>query len=157
MTLAHVFYCEFCEISKDNFFYRIPPDDCFCYFTQTKLMICDKFLIMVKSRSTITFVILTLSWCLQLGKIFHLMTDTFLIIILTHVHYAALKLVFYCPLAWRCTLRSEIIFSSWKLFKNNEKYFLFNLKSSFRSQDIQVFALTFLSLLFLTWQPITHF
>ena len=24
-------------------------------------------------------------------------------------------------------------------------------------QDIQVFALTFLSLLFLTWQPITHF
>ena len=42
-------------------------------------MICDKFLIMVKSRSTITFVILTLSWCLELGKIFHLMTDTFLI------------------------------------------------------------------------------
>ena len=22
--------CEFCEISKNTFFYRTPPDDCFC-------------------------------------------------------------------------------------------------------------------------------
>ena len=36
----------------------------------------------------------------------------------------------------RCTLRSETIFGNWKLFKNNEKYFLFHLKSSFHSQDI---------------------
>ena len=24
-TLARVFYCEFCEIFKDSFFYRTPP------------------------------------------------------------------------------------------------------------------------------------
>ena len=27
---AHVFSCEFCKISKNTFFYRTPPDDCFC-------------------------------------------------------------------------------------------------------------------------------
>ena len=32
--------------------------------------------------------------------------------------------------------QSETIFGDWKPFKNNEKYFLFHLKSSFRSQDI---------------------
>ena len=31
-TLAQVFPCEFCEISKNNFFYRTPLDDCFCKF-----------------------------------------------------------------------------------------------------------------------------
>ena len=39
-------------------------------------------------------------------------------------------------MAERCILRCEIIFGNWKLFKNDEKYFLFHLKSSFRSQDI---------------------
>ena len=29
-TLAQVLSCEFCKISKNTFFYRIPPDDCFC-------------------------------------------------------------------------------------------------------------------------------
>ena len=29
-TLAQVFSCEFCEISKNNFFYRTPLSDCFC-------------------------------------------------------------------------------------------------------------------------------
>ena len=29
-TLAQVFSCEFCEISKSNFFYRTPLGDCFC-------------------------------------------------------------------------------------------------------------------------------
>ena len=33
-------------------------------------------------------------------------------------------------------LKSEPIFGIWKPFKNDEKYFKFNLKSSFRSQDI---------------------
>ena len=33
----------------------------------------------------------------------------------------------------------------WKLFKNNEKCFLFHLKSSFHSHDIQMFVLTFWS------------
>ena len=28
-TLAQVFSCEFCWISKNTFFYRTPPDDCF--------------------------------------------------------------------------------------------------------------------------------
>ena len=45
----------------------------------------------------------------------------------------------------RCTLRSETIFGSWKLFKNDEKGFLFHVNSSFCSQDMQVFALTFWS------------
>ena len=31
---------------------------------------------------------------------------------------------------------SEAIFGNWKPFKNDEKYFLFRLKSSFRSRDI---------------------
>ena len=31
-TLAQVFSCEFCEISKNTFFYRGPPGDCFCNF-----------------------------------------------------------------------------------------------------------------------------
>ena len=29
-TLAQVFSCEFCEISKNTFFFRTPLDDCFC-------------------------------------------------------------------------------------------------------------------------------
>ena len=33
----------------------------------------------------------------------------------------------------------------WKPFKNNEKRFLFHLKSSFHSQDIWIFVLTFWS------------
>ena len=36
----------------------------------------------------------------------------------------------------RSTLRSETIFGNWKPFTNDEKCFLFHLKSSFRSQDI---------------------
>ena len=46
---------------------------------------------------------------------------------------------------WRRTLRSEKIFGNWKPFKNDDKCFLFHLKSSFRSQDIQFFVLTFWS------------
>ena len=34
------------------------------------------------------------------------------------------------------TLKSETIFGNWKPIKNDEKYFLFHLKSSFGSQDI---------------------
>ena len=29
-ALAQVFSCEFCETFKNKFFYRTPPDDCFC-------------------------------------------------------------------------------------------------------------------------------
>ena len=29
-TLAQAFYCEFCEILKNTFFYRTPLGDCFC-------------------------------------------------------------------------------------------------------------------------------
>ena len=36
----------------------------------------------------------------------------------------------------RRTLMSETNFGNWKPFKNDEKCFLFHLKSSFRSQDI---------------------
>ena len=31
---------------------------------------------------------------------------------------------------------SDTIFGNWKLFKNDEKYFLFRFKTSFHSQDI---------------------
>ena len=41
--------------------------------------------------------------------------------------------------------RSEKSFGNCKLFKNDEKCFLFHLKSSFRSIDIQIFILTFWS------------
>ena len=41
--------------------------------------------------------------------------------------------------------QSETIFSKWKPFKNDEKCFLFHLRSSFLSQDILVFVLTFWS------------
>ena len=37
--------------------------------------------------------------------------------------------------------RSETIFDNWKPFQNDEKCFLFHLKSSFRSQDILIFHL----------------
>ena len=37
-------------------------------------------------------------------------------------------------------LKSEKIFSNCKLYKNNEKCFLFRLKSSFHSQDISIFV-----------------
>ena len=40
--------------------------------------------------------------------------------------------------------------SKWKALKNYEKYFLFHLKSSFRSRDIQIFVI--FSLLFHTIQ-----
>ena len=36
----------------------------------------------------------------------------------------------------KVALWSEIIFSNWKPFQSDEKYFLFQLKSPFRSQDI---------------------
>ena len=38
---------------------------------------------------------------------------------------------------------SEIIFCNLKPFKNDENHFLFHLESSFRSQDIYIFALNF--------------
>ena len=57
----------------------------------------------------------------------------------------------YCTLYWssqsvtftlkRCTLNSETIFDIGKLFKNDNKYFLFHLKISFRSKDFQIFVL----------------
>ena len=51
----------------------------------------------------------------------------------------------------RRTLGAETIFGNWKSFKNDKKCFLFHLKSSFRSQDIWVFALTFWSCIEKTW------
>ena len=42
----------------------------------------------------------------------------------------------YSVLYYRRTISSETIFGNWKSFKNDEKHFLFNVKSSFCSQDI---------------------
>ena len=41
------------------------------------------------------------------------------------------------------TLRSETSFGIWKLFKKDEKCFLFHLESSFRSQDIYILSCLF--------------
>ena len=49
------------------------------------------------------------------------------------------------------TLRSETIFDKWKPFKNDEKCFLFHLKSPFSSQDIWIFVLTVWSCGKTTW------
>ena len=43
------------------------------------------------------------------------------------------------------------VFANWKPINNDEKSFLFYLKSSFRSQDIQVFVLTFWSCIKRIW------
>ena len=40
----------------------------------------------------------------------------------------------------------ETNFGNWKPFKNDKKYFLFSLKFSFFSQDIEVFYLDFLAM-----------
>ena len=50
-----------------------------------------------------------------------------------------------CTSSFKDPLWSEIIFGTWKLFKNDEKCFLIHLKNSFRCQDIYVFVLTFWS------------
>ena len=44
---------------------------------------------------------------------------------------------------WRRALRFKAIAVKRKPFKNDEKCYLFHLKSFFRSQDIQIFVLTF--------------
>ena len=44
---------------------------------------------------------------------------------------------------WRSTLLSETISDIWKPFKRDEKCFLFHVKSSFCSQGICIFVLTF--------------
>ena len=40
-------------------------------------------------------------------------------------------------------LKSDIIFGNWKPFKNDEKCFLFHLKSSFSSQVFKFFSWRF--------------
>ena len=56
----------------------------------------------------------------------------------------------YLNLKTTCHIKGALsglrqFFGSGKHFKNDEKYFLFHLKRSFRSQDIQIFVLTFWS------------
>ena len=41
-ALAQMFSCEFCEISKNNFFCRTPPDDCICPLLK-KLLVLSFF------------------------------------------------------------------------------------------------------------------
>ena len=38
----------------------------------------------------------------------------------------------------RYFFKKKLLFTKWQSFKNYERYFLFHLKSSFRSQDIQI-------------------
>ena len=38
MTLAQVIFCEFCQISKDTFFYRTPPAAASVHFTKYGLI-----------------------------------------------------------------------------------------------------------------------
>ena len=48
----------------------------------------------------------------------------------------------------------ETIFGHWKPFENGEKCFLFHLQSSFCSQDIYLFVLTFWSCIKTAWLKI---
>ena len=50
------------------------------------------------------------------------------------------KLSFYSKACVRYFLSNFYFFTKWWPFKNYEKCFLFHLKSSFRSRDIQVFV-----------------
>ena len=43
-TLAQVFSCELCEISKNTFSYRTPPGDCFCHFLSHIFKVGIKYL-----------------------------------------------------------------------------------------------------------------
>ena len=56
---------------------------------------------------------------------------------------------FYSSVISYCSFKQNVLkpvsaifyfFTKWKPFKNYEKLFLFHLKSSFRSQDIQIFV-----------------
>ena len=58
--------------------------------------------------------------------------------------YISLNYINYIYI-YRQTVRSKKIFDNWKPFKIDEKCFSFHLESSFRSQDIQIFVLTFWS------------
>ena len=52
-------------------------------------------------------------------------------------------IIFLCKLGFCVTLMSETVFGNWKLFKNDEKCFLFHLKNSISSQDISIFIWLF--------------
>ena len=58
--------------------------------------------------------------------------------------YISLNYINYIYI-YRQTVRPKKIFDNWKPFKIDEKCFSFHLESSFRSQDIQIFILTFWS------------
>ena len=64
--------------------------------------------------------------------------DTFLFSVVRDINTSSIHL--NNNLKSKC--QSETIFSNWKSFKNDEKWFLFHDKSSFRFQDIYVFVLT---------------
>ena len=79
-------------------------------------------------------------------------SNVFSVTVTKYYDFATLSAIFFFLLfvktqekKKRRTLRSEATFGSCKSFKNNEKCFLFHLKSSFCSQDIYVFVLTFWS------------
>ena len=67
--------------------------------------------------------------------------QTIQVIIMVQIQWKLMTKFFF----QRRTLRSETIFDNWKLFKNDEKYFLFHLKSSFRCKHIQVLVTLFWS------------
>ena len=53
----------------------------------------------------------------------------------------------FCHFCRTLTFQKHLCYLlDWKLFKNDKKYFSFHLKSSFRSQDIYIFATTLSSL-----------
>ena len=53
-TLAQVFYCEFCETFKSNYFYRTPLDDCFWNFKIQFLRRIKWFIYRLKKEWTLT-------------------------------------------------------------------------------------------------------
>ena len=58
--------------------------------------------------------------------------------------FNALPLILVVGSSLKYTLRSETILGNLKHFKNDQKCFLFDLKSSFRAQKDQIFCRDFL-------------
>ena len=128
-TLTQVFSCEFCEIFKSNFFYRTHPGGCFSLFRGSP---CYNYVNCWFDHS-------------------YTSGNTFSVTNFCNLHRNILQVVIWKITVLKGALSCLRQFVNWKPSKNDEKCFLFHLKSSFCSQDILVFVLTFWSCMKTAW------
>ena len=57
-TLAQVFSCEFCKISKNTLYYRTPPDNCFCNVYEVQRKDVDTKIVLHCSNNNFRLVLL---------------------------------------------------------------------------------------------------